>query len=78
MRGLKLFGISALAANKDALKSRMNGVSSVGQPLTVEEPRFGRRQALQSILLGTAAVAVVTDFAVVVADPFVGVRTCGA
>jgi hypothetical protein len=56
MRGLKLFGFSALAANRGALEKRLDGLKSVGKPMTVEEPVFGRRQALQAILLGTAAV----------------------
>ena len=57
MRGLKLFGVSALAANKGAFEKRLDGLKSVGKPMTVEEPVFGRRQALQAILLGTAAVS---------------------
>ena len=58
MHGLKLFGITALAANKGALESNLNSaMKSVGTPMTAEEPSSGRRQAFQALFWGTAAVA---------------------
>lgn len=59
MYGLKLFGITALAANNKASFDQQSvGMKSAGTPFTTAEvaPAFGRRQALQNIL-GVAAVA---------------------
>jgi hypothetical protein len=55
MRGLKLLSVSALAANKGAVDRQSVGLKSVEKPLAVEEPLFGRRKALQSILAAGAA-----------------------
>ena len=62
MRGLKLLGVSALAGNDRALHQPV-GKSVVQEPLKaaneqiVDEPLFGRRKALQNILLGATAAA---------------------
>lgn len=59
MRGLKLLGVSALAGNEHALHRPASSRSVVQEPLknVVDEPTYGRRKALQSILAGASAVA---------------------
>ena len=58
MRGLKLLGVSALAGNDQALH-RPASKSLVQEPLksVVDQPQFGRRKALQSILAGASVAA---------------------
>lgn len=56
MHGLKLFGITALAANKGSIEKNLNGLKSVGTPLRpVDGVVSGRREALGAIFLGAAA-----------------------
>ena len=57
MRGLKLLGVSALAGNERAIH-RPAVKSMIQQPLKVDdEPLYGRRKALQTILAGASVVA---------------------
>ncbi|KAG7350408.1 hypothetical protein IV203_009768 [Nitzschia inconspicua] len=57
MRGLKLLSVSALAGNEHAFQ-RPESRSLVQESFTtIDEPLFGRRKALQSILAGASVVA---------------------
>ena len=57
MRGLKLLSVSALAGNEQSLRQPVSK-SVVQQPLkSVDQPQFGRRKALQSILAGASVAA---------------------
>lgn len=57
MRGLKLLSVSALAGNENAFH-RPESRSIVQEPMkSMEEPIFGRRKALQSMLAGASLAA---------------------
>ena len=56
MRSLKLLGVSALVSNKDALYRHSNGAEIAKRPVAIEEPIFGRRKVLISILAQSVAV----------------------
>jgi hypothetical protein len=58
MRGLQLFGVSALVSNKDASHRQSMGIESVQKPIQVEEHIFGRRRALQAVFGGTVAALI--------------------